>query len=427
MAVHAARVLALAAGPFNGRVRRGVLARRASTGRLERWATRHRRTDRPLFWLHAPSVGEALMAQAIIRRLREQRPDCQVAFTWFSLSAERILDQVGADVTACLPWDLRGEVRRALEALRPDCIAFVRTEVWPVLMREARERGVALALVNAPLAADSSRLRPLARRLLASAYAALDAVGAVAEEDAERLARLGTVRNRIRVTGDARVDQVMERLERESEVPSIVERLKEDSASAIVAGSTWAADEQRLVPAFAALRSQFSGGLRLILAPHEPTPAHLRRLEAELESANLASVRLQDVEHGEPLQPVVIIDRVGLLADLYRIADVAWVGGGFGDAGLHSILEPAALGVPVVYGPRFGNTVEARAMVDAGCGFVAPDAEAIIERMGTLLKNGTVAGTAAREWVAAKRGGAARNAELLTGLLERDATARKVG
>ena len=126
---------------------------------------------------------------------------------------------------------------------------------------------------------------------------------------------------------------------------------------------------------------------------------------------------MKSVEEGESLAEVVIVDRVGLLADLYRIADIAWVGGGFGGDGLHSVLEPAALGVPVVYGPRFGNTVEAEAMAEAGCGFVAADASAIADRFETLLRDGGSIGAAARDWVEARRGGASRNAELLLDLV----------
>ncbi len=416
IAVHVARGLARVVAPFDGRVRRGVEVRRSAPARLREWSAASRDRGRALFWLHAPSVGEALMAQAIIERLREAVPAAQVVFTWFSLSAERMAERVGADVTACLPWDVRGDVRSALDAIAPDVIGFVRTEVWPVLQREAQRRGARTALVNAPLAEGSSRLRPLARRFLAPAYARLDAVGAVSRADAERLVRLGVQPARLRVTGDARVDQAVLRIER-STAPPILGRLAEAGVAVIVAGSTWPVDEDRLMEAARALRDDTPRPVRWILAPHEPTPAHLRRLDDALGAAGLRAVRLADVEAGAPPADVVVIDRVGVLADLYRIADVAWVGGGFGENGLHSVLEPAALGVPVVYGPNFGSAREAEALAGAGGGFVAPDIASMTARFRSLLADGEAAGLAARAWMASERGGAERNAALLVELL----------
>lgn len=412
VAVHVARGLAGAVALFDGRVRRGIEVRRTAPAQLREWSAWSRDRSRPLFWLHAPSVGEALMAQAIIERLRAAVPAAQIAFTWFSLSAERVADRVGADVTSCLPWDVGKEVRSVLDALAPDVIGFVRTEIWPVLQREAQRRGARTALVNAPLAEGSSRLRPLARRFLAPAYARLDAVGAVSRADAERLIRLGVPPARLRVTGDARVDQAVQRIERNT-APPLVDRLVGPGVAVIVAGSTWPADEDRLLEAARALRDDAPRPVRWIVAPHEPTPSHLRRLDEALGVAGLCGVRLADVEAGTPPGDVVVVDRVGMLADLYRIADVAWVGGGFGDRGLHSVLEPAALGVPVVYGPRFGSAREAEALAGAGGGFVAADVPSMTARFRALLSDGEAAGRAAREWMASERGGAERNAALL--------------
>ncbi|MGD8277474.1 MAG: glycosyltransferase N-terminal domain-containing protein [Gemmatimonadota bacterium] len=416
--VRVVRVLARAVAPFDGRVRHGLEVRRAAPSRLLEWSAASRNRSRPLFWLHAPSVGEALMAQAIIERVRAAVPDSQIAFTWFSLSAERVADRVGADVTACLPWDIRGDVRCALDALSPDVIGFVRTEIWPVLQREARRRGTLTALVNAPLAEGSSRLRPLARRFLAPAYGRLDAVGAVARADADRLLRLGVRSDRLRVTGDARVDQAVLRIEREPVPSALLDRLTEPGVAVVVAGSTWPADEDRLLHVMRALREDASRRVRWILAPHQPTAAHLRRLEDALRTAGLGGVRLAEVERGSAPGDVVLVDRVGVLADLYRIASVAWVGGGFGDRGLHSVLEPAALGVPAVYGPRLGSAREAESLADAGGGFVAADVAAMTERLRTLLDDGVAAARAARAWMASERGGAERNAALLIELLE---------
>jgi 3-deoxy-D-manno-octulosonic-acid transferase len=378
-----------------------------------------------LVWVHAPSVGEALMAQAIIAVLRKRRPELQLVFTYFSPSAERVAERVGADHCGYLPWDLPTESRRALAALRPDVLAFVRTEIWPVLTREARAAGVRLALVNAVLAAGSSRLRGPSRYLLRPGYRRLDLVGAVAQGDAERLTLLGVPPERVHVAGDARFDQVWARVaqvggERALQERPLLRRLSDPGLITLVAGSTWPADEERLIPAL--LRARTEARMRLIIAPHEPTPAHLAGLEARLAAAGLSHARLGVLEASRaPLPEVVVVDRVGVLAELYGVASIAYVGGGFGGAGLHSVVEPAALGVPTLFGPRLGNALEAAALARAGGGRTVRDATALAANLIRWVQSPVQraeASAAALIFVRSRLGGAARNAELIGELLD---------
>jgi 3-deoxy-D-manno-octulosonic-acid transferase len=366
------------------------------------------------------------MAQAIVAALRERRPEVQIAFTYFSPSAERVAARVGAEVSHYLPWDLGAEMRRALAALRPEVIAFVRTEIWPVLCREARRTGGRLALVNAALAEGSSRLRPTSRYLLGPGYARLDRVGAVSPADARRFPRLGVPRERVRVTGDARFDQVWARVralegERARGERTLLSRLQDPDMLTMVAGSTWPEDESRLIPPFAALRHEQQ--LRLIIAPHEPTPAHLEGLERTLDAAGLQHARLGQVETSAGALPeVIVVDRVGVLADLYALASLAYVGGGFGGAGLHSVVEPAALGVPVLFGPRFGNAQEAGELARTGGGVVVRSVEEIARTLRHLVRERVAraeASAAALTFVRGRLGGAAQNAELIEELLDR--------
>jgi 3-deoxy-D-manno-octulosonic-acid transferase len=409
------------ARPFHRKLARGLDGRRGAVEALEAWAARERDLDRPLVWVHAPSVGEALMAQAIVAAARECRPDLQVAFTHFSPSTERIASRVGADVHGYLPWDAPGPMRRALAALRPAAIAFIRTEIWPVLTREAQAAGCRLALLNAVLAASSSRLRPAARFALRPAYARLDVVGAVSDDDAARFPLLGVPRSRVRTTGDARFDQVWARVQgagRGSGARALAERLRAERGFTLVAGSTWPPDERVVVPAFARLLG--AGPARLIIAPHEPDDAHLAGLERRLDEAGLRHRRLARVEAGEPPADVVVIDRVGVLADLYAAADAAYVGGGFHRAGLHSVVEPAALEVPVLFGPRHGNAREAAELAAAGGGWEVRDADTLAAALSRLASDGgarAAAGAAAVAYVRSRLGGARANAEALVELL----------
>ncbi len=428
-ALAAVRPLLPLVGRLNAKLARGVAGRREATARLEAWAAAGRDPARALVWMHAPSVGEGLMAQAIIGALRERAPDLQIAFTHFSPSAERLAARVGADVADYLPWDLPGEVERALAALRPSALVYVRTEAWPVLSARAAAAGAGLALVNAVLGEGSSRLGAASRFLLGPTYRRLDAVGAVAAEDAARFSRLGVSPDRVHVTGDARFDQVWERvqsLRAERRNEALLARLREPGTMTVVAGSTWGPDDERLVPAFA--RARATGPApgdrwRLIVAPHEPDERHLRALEARLTGTGLEHARLAAVEGGAALPEVVVVDRVGVLADLYAVADLAYVGGGFHAAGLHSVVEPAALGKPVLFGRRHGNAREAAELEEAGGGFQVSSAAGVERRLAELVagpeaeEKRSRAAAAAQAYVRARLGGAAANAELVLGLL----------
>ncbi|MGQ0563033.1 MAG: 3-deoxy-D-manno-octulosonic acid transferase [Gemmatimonadota bacterium] len=416
--IQIARPLLAVAAPLSAKLRAGVHGRRGAVDRLTEWAQTARDARRSLVWLHAPSVGESLMAKAIIAELRARVKDVQVVFTHFSPSAERVAQQVGADIAGYLPWDTHSAMQRAL-TLQPGVIAFVRTEIWPALVRASAARGSRLALVNAALAPNSSRLRGTSRWLLGGAYRQLDRVGAIARPDAERFSRLGVDPARVSVTGDARFDQVHARVQRLDREQPLLKRLHDDRFTSIVAGSTWPADEAELIPAFAAARK--GSPLRLIIAPHEPDSGHLRGLEQRLDDAGVRHARLAEIEASERALPdVVVVDRVGVLADLYAIATVAYVGGGFHGAGLHSIIEPAVLGVPVIFGPRHGNAREADELAGRGGGFVASDGQTFASLVLDLADrpiHRKTASAAARAYVLSKLGGARRNAELIAGLL----------
>ncbi len=361
------------------------------------------------------------MAKAIIEEVRAQLADAQIVFTHFSPSATRVAEQVGADVHDYIPIDTKRDAELLLDALRPNAIAFVRTEIWPALVRQATSRKIRTCLVNAVLSPRSSRLKGPARWLLSSSYKQLTAIGAVSRDHGERFTRLGVIERRLQVTGDARFDQVALRLTQLDREQPLLQRLRDPALLTVVLGSTWPADEAEILPALATARK--GRPMRIIIAPHEPDDAHLRTLEQRLNSVGMRHTRLSAVEHTEGKLPeVIVVDRMGVLADLYAIANVAYVGGGFGDSGLHSVVEPAALGVPVIFGPRKGNAREADELAGKGGGFVASDGAAVSSILLDLAARTVHRQTAsanARAFVEARLGGAKRNAELIVALATR--------
>src|SRR3954447_20120714 len=370
-AVRLGVALAPTVGFFSPRLRAGIRARREAGDRLLEWARWQRDEARPTVWFHAASVGEGLQAERGLPPLRLLRPDCQIVYTHFSPSAEALARKLGADASDYLPYDLPGNVDRLLHALEPDLVVFAKLDLWPELSTRAATSGAAVAIVAATVSPGSSRLRWPARALLEPGYRAVTAAGAVSNADAGRLARLGVEPGRIEVLGDPRFDSVAERVHG---VPSDEPLLRfGHGAPTLVAGSTWPADERVILTAFALLRRNHPEA-RLILVPHEPTPEHLAWLERRAAASGLpAPVRLSRASDSPSF---LLVDRVGVLAMLYGAGTAAYVGGGFGRAGLHSVLEPAAWSLPVTFGPRWRNSRDAALLLDAEAAVSLPQGEA---------------------------------------------------
>jgi 3-deoxy-D-manno-octulosonic-acid transferase len=424
VAVPVARLLARGESKLARTIRGRLGAPRA----LAAWSASARDTSRPLIWFHAASVGEARQAEAVMLAVRRARPDWQLACTFASASAERLAGSLPADVTAFLPVDTPRATAAALRALAPAALVFSATDVWPELVRQAAAGGVPVGLVAANLGELSSRRGLFARALLRPAYAALDLVGAVDQADAAGLASLGVAPARIRVAGDSRHDAAAARADAGSaERAALLAALGRRDAPVLVAGSTWPSDERELLPALVALEPGATP--RLVIAPHEPAVAHLEALLGSLAAAfpGAAVRRLSELEHAgragaAPAWDVCVVDRVGALFDLYAAAQVAYVGGGFHRAGLHSVIEPAAFGVPVVCGPRWRTSRDARLLLEAGGAVSAADARGLTAALARLLQDTAdraAAGAAARAVVDRGIGAAARSARLVIELAER--------
>jgi 3-deoxy-D-manno-octulosonic-acid transferase len=293
--------------------------------------------------------------------------------------------------------------------------------VWPVLAVSAARGGVPVALVAATLPEESGRRGWAGRRFLRPAFRALARLCAVSERDGERFLELGVDPKRVVVTGDPGIDSAWERAAAaDPEAPHLA-AFHRSPRPTLVAGSTWPADERVLVPALTALRRAVPD-LRVVVAPHEPDEAHLGSLEGALVAEGWRPLRLAQVEAaGDAGQAdAVVVDRVGVLAHLYTVGRVAYVGGGFHRHGLHSVLEPAAAGIPVIFGPRFGSSLAAEELRDRGGAAAVKDAEELARVAASWLSGsdqGTAVGRRARAFLEEHRGASGRTVEALLPLL----------
>lgn len=411
-----ARALAAVTPASDTKLLRALRARRGIRARYAAWARTDRAPARTLLWMHAPSVGEGLQARPVLQLARRERPDLQLAYTFFSPSAAAFARGLDVDFADYLPFDTVGDAEAALDALAPRALVFSKLDVWPNLARIAAERGVRLGLVSATLAEGSSRRRGMAARLLSNAYARLDAVGAIDARDAERLVDLGVRRERIEVTGDTRYDQVWARVRGVDRAMGLLAMLTSERPT-LVAGSTWPPDERPLLAAWSRVHAAVPDA-RLIIAPHEPTESHLTPIERWAAETRVRSARLGGDD--APNADVVIVDRTGVLGDLYALATAAYVGGGFGTAGLHSVLEPAAFGVPVLFGPRYANSRDAELLIGAGGGASEATESGLESRLRTWLTDDATrreAGRAAHDLVERGLGAAERSWKLVATLL----------
>lgn len=401
-------------------LQRAAHARRlGAAAHLIQWASTARDPQRPLAWFHAPSVGEGLQARAVMQALRAQRPDLQLVYTHFSPSAERFAASVGADVHGYLPYDTVPEMAAVLDAVQPNLLVFAKLDLWPTLATEASRRGVSTALVAGTVRPDSGRLRWPAVALTRHGYAALDLALAIDVADGERLIRLGVPADRVRVIGDPRLDSAARVV---AEVPPDDPLLTiADPAVTLVAGSTWPADEHVVLDAIKIVRDTHPD-VRLMIVPHEPTPDHLAALDAAAVARGLPHPVPLDAPEAAHA-PLVVVSRMGILARLYATGGIAYVGGGFGERGIHSVVEPAAWQRPVVVGPHDRATREVALMRARGGLVQLPSndpALALAVQWQAWLDDPEArdaAGAAALEALAGDRGAAARTAGELGGLL----------
>ena len=389
----------------------------------------HRHRLKGCIWFHASSAGEYEQARPILRALRKRSgPELPTLATVFSPSGyERASAHPEADVIEYLPFDTLPGMEKLVRRLQPRAIIFVKYDCWPNLVWTARRHGIPSLLLGASLHRASQRTTGLARRFFRSVYGSLDAVGAIGDDDARRFReQLGLDEARVSITGDSRVDQIVRRHEDSAGSP-LLDAFRDLPWCYLVLGSTWPRDEEAFLPAAVdALHTH--DDLGMIVAPHEPGPRALEHLEGRLKFRGLEAVRLSQLVEPRTLRRrttaaarnpsswrVILVDSVGQLATLYRLGRLALVGGGF-TTGVHSVLEPAACGLPVIFGPRYSNAIEATRLIEAGAGVSIRDGDDATRMLRRWLDEPELldqASAAALDQVERQRGATTRNLDLL--------------
>ncbi|MBQ6049979.1 MAG: 3-deoxy-D-manno-octulosonic acid transferase [Bacteroidaceae bacterium] len=307
-------------------------------------------------WFHAASLGEFEQGRPLMERFRRDHPEYKILLTFFSPSGYEVRKNYeGADVICYLPFDTPGNVLSFFRLVHPEMAFFIKYEFWLNFMQACYRRKI-------PVYSVSSIFRPnkVFFRWYGKGYSKVLRYVThffVQDEESRQLLSLRDVRDNVTVVGDTRFDRVLDICHQAKDLP-LLERFASDAPFVFVAGSSWAPDEDLIVPYFNA-----HPGMKLILAPHVISEEHLTQIENKLKRPSLRYT--EATEDNVSRADCLIINCFGLLSSIYRYAHVAYVGGGFG-AGIHNVPEAAVYGIPVLIGPNNKGFREAQDLLRLG-------------------------------------------------------------
>jgi 3-deoxy-D-manno-octulosonic-acid transferase len=372
--------------------------------------------DKPSIWVHAVSVGEVQACAVLVRCLHDRYPGIPIVVTTLTATgAERARALLADRATVrYMPLDLPGSVHRFFDRVRPRIAVIFETELWPNLYHECGRRRVPLVLASARLSLKAmgkyTRFLTLFRQALSNDVV----VAAQGEGDAARFRELGANPNRTHVTGNLKFDFALP-----PDVTTKGRELREHYAAGRlvwVAGSTHGdGEEEAVLTAHKHVRAVHPNALLVLVPRHRErfadVGAWLEKQSVRIIRRSSPAARTRDLE-------VLLVDTLGELLDFYAMSDVAFVGGSLVPVGGHNLLEPAALGIPVLTGPHNHNGADiARILIDAGAAVVVKDAAELGQRVAALLSNPTERarmGAAGRAAVEGNRGAL----EKLLGLID---------
>lgn len=351
-------------------------------------------TGKPI-WVHALSVGEVFAGVPLVHALASRYAHRPIVFSASTIGGYEMARQKLGDTAAAVfffPYDLPLAVKRMAAWITPGVVIIIETDIWPNFLSEMQRREVPVILVNAKL---SNRSFAGYRRVAAfstSLFAMLTRICCQTREDAARFKRLGVTEDRIEITGNIKFDQSEDPLETK-EIASLRAALNSEPLRPVwVAGSTHNGEEEIIRQAFTMVKKEHQHpDLLLILAPRDPSRAEaVGRL---FNTAGFGTVAMSALSGSNPMQriEVVVIDVLGILKNLYALADVALVGGSLlqiRGTGGHNPLEPAAFGKPVQFGPNMKNFKEIeRLLIEAEGAVQVTDARSIANSLRELLMN----------------------------------------
>ena len=349
-----------------------------------------------IIWVHCASLGEFEQGRPVIENIRKQFPESKIVLTFFSPSGYTVQKNYsGAHAVFYLPMDSKSNAKKFIDIIKPSLVIWVKYEYWFYYLQELKKQEIPVLLVSGIFREN----QPFFKWYGGFWKAVLPCFTHLFLQDksSEILLNSIAVEENITVNGDTRFDRVIEIAEKFEDLPLI--KAFCGNSKIIVAGSTWEDDEAELIHYVRA-----NPNIKFIIAPHEIDAENLKDVQKEF----TGSVFYSDLIEGNIINSnVLIIDNVGMLSRLYHYADITYIGGGFGDDGVHNVLEAAVYGKPVIYGPEIDKFIEAVELTDCGGGIVINNAIEFEKVADNLWKNKPeliAAGAAAKNYVYSNSG-----------------------
>lgn len=368
------------AGLFKAKFRRGLKGRKRIFEDLIINAASLDKSKK-IIWFHSSSLGEFEQAKPIIEELKA-KDNFNILVTFFSPSGyENSKKYPYADLISYIPFDTVFNARTFISIVKPALAVIMRYDIWPNHVKALRDVDIPVFLVDATMKVKSPRKLPFVKQFHENLFQSINKILTVSETDVKGFKEFGCSDEQLNIVGDTRFDRVYFRSLKAKESKLIKEELL-NNRKIFIAGSSWESDEEILIPVFKRL-SEKDNNIIFIIAPHEPTLIHIENIESELKS--LGTIRFSHLNNYKN-EKVIIVDSIGILLTLYSYADVAFVGGGF-KYNVHNVLEAAVYGIPVLFGPKYENSQEAKTLIERGGGIVVKNKRAAYKILRMLFYN----------------------------------------
>ena len=377
-----------------------------------RTAIRKKKVDEHRIWVHALSVGEVVSAKPLLKGL--QGRGATIIFTastltGFNTAKTLFLDGKTplVDQLAFFPLDFFASVNRVCSKIDPDRVVIVETDLWPNFLWWLKRKNVPVFLVNARLSVRSFRGYHRFKKIMGPVFSLFSLVLVQTRTDACRFKGLGVDREKIKVCGNLKFDQDPPTVDpaQLSEFRRILGR--SNGVTLFLAGSTHPGEEQLLADLFLRIKP-VCPLFAMVVVPRDPDRA--RQIQAIFTGKKLETRLLSEIENGEitAVTDIVVVDAMGVLARLYAVCDMAFIGGSLVPFGGHNPLEAAAFSKPILFGPHMEDfSLVARMLTDHGGAFMVSDTDDMIRRTLDLIQDPVLAettGTLAAELFFANRG-----------------------
>jgi len=380
---------------------------------------------KPRIWVHAVSVGEVTAAAPIVAALRGRLPGACVLLTTGTETGQAMARKLVPQATACayFPLDLPWVVGPVLSTIAPDIVVLTETELWPNFLRECSRRGIPAVMVNGRISPRSFRRYSRTSFFWKEVLGSVREIGVISGVDADRVRSIGAAPQKVRVMGNAKYDSLASRVSGEAWSRKAAQLKMTADSRVLVAGSTHEGEEAVVLDVYRGLLRDFPD-LQLILVPRHPERgAAVRDLAAQ---KGHACILMSEIRAGrEPRGEIVVVDAIGELFALYSLATVVYCGGSLVPKGGQNILEPAAWGKVVFYGPSMEDFTDEKALLeDAGAGICVRDGRELLEGVRGILSDPAERqrrGSEGRKRVLSSRGAAERYAGMIIKNLGRKA------